>query len=592
MTTPRLNRLFALCLPAFLLVAGFTGLVHASQPQSPEMMPLADLRPGMSGEVWTVFRGTEPEPFSVEVTGVIENALGPGKSMILCELTDDRVQHMGAVAGMSGSPLYIGGRLAGALSYQVQQFETVRFAGFTPVEDLLEVRQIAARDSATGEATPVLPAHQTETVGSWNSDLQPLNPVFALGGISPQVRALVALPLEELGIQTTLLGGATTETGSSGTRELARLQPGQAVAAALAVGDITLAGTGTVSQVDGERVLAFGHPLLGLGEVEMPMMTAEVVTILPSNMSSVKVSNTGQVIGTVRQDRLSAIYGEMGDGPDMLPISIRTPSDQLEFSTVRHTRITPMIAAIGLSQAVMGSNEAGMAEGFRLSTTVNFTDGELLEVENLYAGPKSFANSMSGLTADLSTWLQNPVEEAFPQSVEFTITPLDENPLTSIDNLSLSHRSVAAGEELKVTVQLRDFQSSPLIEEVLVPISAEWVGRKVEVIVTNGRNLDLLAGGQRTYPVSQIRDLDAYIDVLRRQRSPDGFYVAVVTQTEFFSDQTTSTAELPGSLARTAQTSDEARFLQRKAREVLWEKHLMPDRLVPGAIGQSLVITP
>jgi len=121
----------------FLLLASAGRL--AAQPVQGEALPLADVKAGQRGEVWTVFQGTKPEPFAVEVSGVILNALGPGKSIILCKLTDPRVQIMGAVAGMSGSPLYIDGRFAGALSYQIQRFETVRFAGFTPAADMAEV---------------------------------------------------------------------------------------------------------------------------------------------------------------------------------------------------------------------------------------------------------------------------------------------------------------------------------------------------------------------------------------------------------------------------------------------------------------------
>src|SRR6188768_1330561 len=122
---------------AALLVVVLAALSSfAQQPVNAPIIPLSELKPGQRGEVWTVFRGTQPEPFTVEVTGVVQNALGPGKSLILCELTDPRVQKMGAVAGMSGSPLYIDGKLAGALSYQVQRFETVRHAGFTPAADL------------------------------------------------------------------------------------------------------------------------------------------------------------------------------------------------------------------------------------------------------------------------------------------------------------------------------------------------------------------------------------------------------------------------------------------------------------------------
>src|SRR5260221_1762047 len=119
-----------------------------AQPVGAPLLPLNDLQPGMKGEVWTVFKGHDPEPFSVQVTGILRNALGPGKSMILCELTDPRVQSMGAVAGMSGSPLYIDGKLAGVLSYQIQRFETARYAGFTPINDMLEVSALpSGKDS-------------------------------------------------------------------------------------------------------------------------------------------------------------------------------------------------------------------------------------------------------------------------------------------------------------------------------------------------------------------------------------------------------------------------------------------------------------
>src|SRR5580658_9626413 len=123
----------------------------AAQPVSGESMPLSDVKAGQHGEVWTVFQGTKPEPFTVEVTGIVRNALGPGKSIILCRLTDPRVQRMGAVAGMSGSPLYIDGKFAGALSYQVQQFETVRFAGFTPAADMAEVGDRVGAGAPAGQ---------------------------------------------------------------------------------------------------------------------------------------------------------------------------------------------------------------------------------------------------------------------------------------------------------------------------------------------------------------------------------------------------------------------------------------------------------
>ncbi len=578
-----------------LTLAVLPPLTAATQPTQAEVLPLDQLRPGMTGEVWTVFRGTEPEPFAVEVTGVIQNALGPGKSMILCQLTDPRVQKMGAVAGMSGSPLYIDGRFAGALSYQVQRFETERFAGFTPAADLLEVRRIAmdlAPETGDGGGLPaVLPGGaqpQDETAN--DKAIQPLSLVFSFGGIAPAVADLMSGPLQQLGIATTSLGGVMANSTALIPDRSSPLGPGHAVGAALAVGDITLAGTGTVSQVDGDRVLAFGHPLLGLGTVEVPMTEAEVVAILPSNLSSFKISNTGGVIGTVRQDRLSAIYGELGRKPPLMPVTVHTPVRDLEFSTVKHPRLTPVIAATGVSQAVLGSNDAGLTEGFALRAQVTFPGGRALEFDRLYAGPEGFKAGLTGLMQHLGTWMQNPVEEVFPEAIEFTVEALATNPTASLDNATLSRRVASPGERVTVALSLRDFQGRPWIEQLEVPVSEEWLGRPVQVIVASGPVLDELAGGQRAFPVSQIRDIDAYLAALQSRRRADGLFVAVVSRSTVFLDQTTSLRELPGSLSRIARTADTSRFSEKPAAEVLWTTHLLEGRLVPGVFRLPLAV--
>lgn len=611
-----------LCRPAFLLLAGTSLIVSASTAATPTVgarqpdgrapvLTLDELQPGMVGEVWTVFQGTEPEPFAVKVTGVIRNSLGPGKSMILCELTDPRVQNMGAVAGMSGSPLYIDGRLVGALSYQVQRFETVRYAGFTPIEDLREVQTLALDAERSGlphNPSGPLPARapaQTDPTGlsapapaPRSTDARdrapvPLSPMFTLGGLSPHVAALFADRFAAIGLTTTTLGGSFSPAAVDPTlpAPAADLRPGDAVAAALAVGDITLAGTGTVSQVDGKRVLAFGHPLLGLGEVEVPMVSAEIVTILPSNLSSFKISNTGPIIGTVRQDRLSAIYGEMGDGPAMVPVTVQTPQRTLHFSTVRHPRLTPTIAAAGLTQAVLGSNDAGLTEGFSVATRVEFPDGHVLSSADLFAGPKGFNEGLAAFTQKLSLWLQNPVEEVFPRDITFTVEPLPANPTASLDNVTVSRRELSAGDTFDVTLTLRDFQSQPLRERMTITVPASWAGKSLEVIIAPGPVIDTLELGQDAFPVNQIRDFNAFIDVLARQRRSDGLYVAVVAKTDAFVDQTAVTLELPGSLSRIARTADGARYRERGVRELLWSQHVLPGRLVSTVERRYLKVT-
>src|SRR5688572_2269829 len=166
----------------------------AVQPSHDSVISLDELKPGQKGEVWTVFQGTTPEPFEVEVTGVLRNSLGPGKSLIVCRLTDERVQKMGAVAGMSGSPLYVEGRFAGALSYQIQRFETVRHAGFTPAADLAEVR-----DKSKLQSNIVV---SNDTPSKADAPFHSLQPVFTLGGLSPAVADLFAPRFAALGLAT------------------------------------------------------------------------------------------------------------------------------------------------------------------------------------------------------------------------------------------------------------------------------------------------------------------------------------------------------------------------------------------------------
>ncbi|HEY1108196.1 MAG TPA: SpoIVB peptidase S55 domain-containing protein, partial [Opitutaceae bacterium] len=309
----------------FFLFAALARFSVAQQPTDAPSISLDDLKPGQRGEVWTVFQGTQPEPFEVTVTGVLRNSLGPGKSLIVCELTDPRVQKMGATAGMSGSPLYVEGKFAGALSYQIQRFETVRHAGFTPAADLAEVRDRAALQSNM--------LVQSDATRGSGSPYQAMQPVFTLGGLSPAVADLFAPRLSALGLNASALGGSTQGSSNAGSPAVAQLQnakaagsaglvPGGAVAVALATGDITLAGTGTVSRVDGDKITAFGHPMLSLGDVALPMCSSEIITILSSQMQSVKIANTGPVIGTISQDRLSAVSGTLGAGPQMTSVEV------------------------------------------------------------------------------------------------------------------------------------------------------------------------------------------------------------------------------------------------------------------------------
>lgn len=558
-------------------------------------MPMEDLQPGMKGEVWTVFKGSAPEPFGVQVTGVLRNALGPGKSMILCELTDPRVQSMGAVAGMSGSPLYIEGKLAGVLAYQIQRFETVRHAGFTPIKDMLEVTALpASRDTFAPTPIPIKGGQNART--GLEGDIMPLTPAFSAGGLSPLVSGLIAPQFESLGLSFNALGGSLDSGAqSSAPGAPPSLQPGGVVAVALAVGDITIAGTGTVSHVNGSHVLAFGHPMMSLGATELPMASAEVVTILPSQFNSIKVSNTGQIIGAFSQDRLSGIYGELGREPAMVPVEISFPTRQnrktLNFRVVRHEQVLPMIAASGLAQAVNGSNESGFTRGFRVTVTVDFPGSEPVELSQIYPGPQGFNQGLADLVGNLSLWLFNPYESIFPERIRFAVEDTRDNPQGIVEQLQVSRTSAAPGEHVDLGLGWRGYQRPPAMESLGLDIPREWAGKELEVIVTTGPSLDEITGRSRSVSAAQLRGFEEYVAALREFRRSDGLYVTIAEKTRLLTDQRDTTAEMPGSLERIARAADETRFQRRDVYEPLWEKHILAGTLFNIQIRKPLNIT-
>jgi hypothetical protein len=489
---------------------------------------------------------------------------------------------MGAVAGMSGSPLYIDGKFVGALSYQVQRFETVRFAGFTPAEDLQEVGSRVASPAPAQAASAI--------DGRYHS----IEPVFTMGGISPVVADLMGPQLSALGISVTALSGSDSSS-TAATAAPQALKPGQAVSVALTTGDITVAGTGTVSSVDGERIVAFGHPMLGLGDVELPMCAAEVVTILPSTLESMKVANIGPVIGRISQDRLSAISGTLGAGPEMIAVTVTVdlPAGEkaLHFQVARQQQLAPALIASGVAQAILGSNDAGLSNGFRVASDVTFSASQKLDSAIFYAGPQSFAQGITEFVIGLAQELQNPYEKTFPSSVSFSVTPLETNPAVTVEQFQVSRSAPRPGETVQATLAWRDYQGDDHREIVSIPIDPKWAGHTLEVIAAPGRVLDDLTGRSRLIPTAQLRSFDAYLAAIRQNRPTDGLCIAVVEKSSLLTDENLSTTEAPASIERIAHGSDEQRFQHRDTLSVLWETHRLDGKVTATVVRRPIQVS-
>src|ERR1700732_5262683 len=335
MLTPSLSRNFIRVLALFFVIAFglFAGETSAT-------FPLDQVHPGLKGVAYTIFTGDEVEKVDLVVLGVLHNALGPKQDVILVQLLGEKAEHSGVVAGMSGRPVYFDGKLAGALSLKLGIFTKEAIGGVTPIENMLDVEKAAATPaSPMPGATPANPAstadtriplpenyaHQTGAGGG--QFLVPIETPLISTGLYPETLAQFGKQLSAWGM-TAMAGGTAAPSP-----EDANLKPGDMVGMELVRGDLSIAPGCTVTLVEADRIFACGHPIFGFGAVAMPLTRGHVILTLASSMASTKVMSTGGLIGTLTQDRLTAVMGKLGPGPPMIPMDVElaTPSGEKNF---------------------------------------------------------------------------------------------------------------------------------------------------------------------------------------------------------------------------------------------------------------------
>src|SRR3954465_12973761 len=356
----------------FLALLGFAvglSLVSPALRGATTQMPIGEIRPGMVGIGHTVFDGTHVEEFKAHIIGVLENVIGTHRNLILAKLEGGPLANTGVIAGMSGSPVYIDGKLVGAVSYALGSFSKEPIAGITPIAEMtdstsfsdvrppgakVKVEYPLTRDGLTAAFRKALNWNRpfadrtgdaqlsgmSSVMGGNGGDLatllRPIATPLVMSGFEPEVADVFTPAFRDQGFIPT--GGHAATTARYGEKPYeGPLKPGDAVGVMLVGGDLQLGATGTVTHIDGDRVYAFGHPMYNLGPTEFPMTRAYVYTVLPSLFSSMKLSSTGEVIGTVLQDRATAIAGKLGDGPHMIPITVSLQSARAAKQTFHFT---------------------------------------------------------------------------------------------------------------------------------------------------------------------------------------------------------------------------------------------------------------
>jgi SpoIVB peptidase S55 len=515
------------------------------------MFPVEELRPGLMGVGRTVFEADRLEEFGVEILGVLKNAIGPQQDMILARLHGEKVEFTGVVAGMSGSPVYIDGRLVGALSYRIGQFAKEPIAGITPIADMIKLappatggaaapgaRSGSARPSARPvdllgwlargadpAARPALPEIAPGAVATSSAPaLQPIGTPLVCAGCDPQALAHYAPVFEMMGLEPTAGGGAESGASEGGPLPLV---PGTAIGATLVTGDMNLSAVGTLTHIDGTRVFAFGHPMTGTGTIDVPLTQARVVATLASQAGSFKIANATAPIGAVVEDRLTAIVGEVGRQAPMLPLSVRVNSGDshrdFHYGITRDRTFGPVVAALATASSLLRSAEfeAGATVSLRYRYVIE--GYPTIDEVRLFAGTSpaqpvhaAVANEAAALLGFLST---NPFEEPVVRSIDVTVDVLPPSRIAVLSSLSAAKGEVRAGETVRVDATLTEYRGRTRTESFDVTVPEDTPQGELQVIVAGGSALDGLDRRMIERQVAQAANLRDIINLVGRERA-------------------------------------------------------------------------
>lgn len=549
--------IFSLLLLPILLVVGLVGL-RAADPH----MGVEDIRPGMIGIGRTVFDGTHVEEFKANILGVLENVIGPHRNLILARLEGGPLAHTGVIAGMSGSPVYVDGRLIGAVSYSLGTFSKEPIAGITPIKEMTDstsfagVRPPGARVRMEFPLTPENLAAAFRRAFNWNrpfaadpqdARLSGASPVSGLnGGELGTLLRPIATPLVMSGFEQglgDLLGSALgaqgfVPTGGSTARLRAGempfegpLKPGDAVGVMLVNGDLRLGGTGTVTHVDGDRVYAFGHQFYNLGPTEFPMTRSYVYTVLPSLVSSMKLASTGEVIGTFLQDRATAISGTLGPGPRTIPIALtlesdRSPKRAFKFDVVSDQLLSPLAAYVSILNTLGSYERQAGAATFTIRGKATLRKHEAIAFDNMFSGDSAAVGVAGYVVAPLTYLMSNDYEKVVVEGLDLSITTAEEPKTATLERVWLDDARPRAGRTVPLKVALRTYRGDEIIRTLPIQIPANATST-LSLLVSDGGRLGQMEQREARVP-QQPRSVGQVIKALNKGRRNNTLYVKLL----------------------------------------------------------------
>jgi hypothetical protein len=537
-------------------------------PSSGGFFPLGEVHAGLKGTAWTVFAGNKPEPMGVEILGVLRNARGPHQDLIVSRLVGARPEYTGVVEGMSGSPVYIGNKLLGSLSYRIGQFSKEPIAGITPIEQMLPVSKMSGGPVRTASAGETGAAADKGEISSEGMMFRPMDTPLVMAGFEPAAVAFWQKQMAGTALAQVAaggVGGASTSDMKLSPAAEATLKPGSSISALLVRGDLEVSATCTVTYIDARHLLACGHPIFQLGRVSLPMTTSDVIATLASPLNAFKIINTGATVGEFTEDRDSAIGGLLGVQAHMIPVHIAVR----DAAEVRHVNVevldqamlTPQAIMVVVYQALRQNNDSGMENSFHLTGDIDL-EGYPPSPLNLWASageplPASMAMALRA-GEQFSQIYTSSSRMGVIRGVNLDVESIPRYAKVQLESARLiSNDVVHAGDTVVVEATIRPWRQPVRNIRIPVKIPARMGQGNVRLLISDAGTLDRTLNQPRL-PTS-APSLATVLAEDRRAHAEDRVYVSLlVPEAQAGMDGQTLT-ELPLSVANALEPVRETR---------------------------------
>jgi len=602
-----------------ILVAVMATLAAAQKPAAtkvngPEIFNLEDLRPGMKGTARTVFSGSGTEEFGVEVLGILPGFPGPRQSAIIAKLSGANVEKTGVFAGMSGSPVYIDGKIVGAIAFSFP-FSKEPIAGITPIKQMIDLfdkgsenlkpkepRVVSFSQLAGTDWKPNLPKPAVSSVSllapvSAGSPLMPLlgqqmTPIatpLVFSGISQESLSVFAPQLVANGLLPVSGAGGSAAITPMGEVNENTFPPGSSISVQLVRGDYSLAAAGTVTLRDGDRIYAFGHPLLSLGASDMPMSESSVVTVIPNMNNSFKLSVPGRMVGSISQDRASGIFGLLKQEPKMIPVKVNlhTSRDRVEtyaFEMATDSFLTPLLLNITLFNTITSSERVLGDSTLSVKGEIRVKGQEPIQIDRRFSAANNTAFMAAGaIVGPVSSLLTSGFDDVRLDGITLDIASTETKYSGTLERITLDRTEVRRGEKVEVQAYVRTESGKQFVQRIPVQIPEDAGLGQLLVFVGDGGVLQEGSAAKSFVP----QDLSQLVRAINTVKKSDRLYVKLFRITPGAVIGTSELPSLPPSMVATLNSDRTSGGYTPTVLSPVYEMELPPAEFVIS--GQQLI---